>query len=73
MSSTTRSLLEITSNTSPRVPSFLENPHASASATDGLSPRRPMATLMSRPASAKDSRMFWAWAGAWEPQPMTPT
>jgi hypothetical protein len=73
MSSTTRSLLEMMSNTSPRVPLDLEKPQASASVQEGESARRPMETLTSRPASAKESRMFWAWAGACEPQPMTPT
>ena len=30
-------------------------------------------TLTSMPASAKESRRFWGWAGAWEPHPITPT
>lgn len=30
-------------------------------------------TLVSMPASLNESRRFWAWAGAWEPQPITPT
>ena len=29
-------------------------------------------TLVSMPASFRDSRRFWAWAGAWLPQPITP-
>lgn len=31
-----------------------------------------MVTLTSAPASSRESRRFCAWAGAWEPQPMTP-
>jgi hypothetical protein len=64
--------LEMTSNTSPRVPSASVNPTARASAQEGESGRSPITTLTSIPASANESRRFWAWAGAWEPHPMTP-
>ena len=33
---------------------------------------KPIVTLMSLPAAARLSCRFCAWAGAWDPQPMTP-
>mmetsp|Transcript_37732 Transcript_37732/g.63507 ORF Transcript_37732/g.63507 Transcript_37732/m.63507 type:complete len:302 (+) Transcript_37732:1106-2011(+) len=70
MSSITRSLSAITSNTSPMASGL--KPHASASATDLEPARRPTFMLMSSPAASMESRMFCAWAGPWDPQPMTP-
>ena len=64
--------LAMTSKTSPRVPSASVKPTWRASALEGESGRRPMTTLTSMPASAMESRRFWAWAGAWEPHPITP-
>jgi hypothetical protein len=73
MSRMTMSDDEMTSKTSPSVPLALVKPHASASAHEGESLRRPMATVVSfMPASANESRKFCACAGACEPQPMTP-
>jgi len=34
--------------------------------------RRPIDTLISTPASSRESRIFCAWAGAWDPHPITP-
>ena len=28
--------------------------------------------MISAPATSKESRKFWAWAGAWLPHPITP-
>mmetsp|Transcript_8977 Transcript_8977/g.24177 ORF Transcript_8977/g.24177 Transcript_8977/m.24177 type:complete len:209 (-) Transcript_8977:234-860(-) len=68
----TRSDLEMTSKTSPRVPSASLNPTWRASSLDEESGLSPITTLVSMPASARESRRFWAWAGACEPHPMTP-
>jgi hypothetical protein len=72
MRQTIKSLLAMTSKTSPSVPSASVNPTARASSLDGELGRRPMTTLVSMPASASESRRFCAWAGACEPHPMTP-
>ncbi len=64
MSKMTNSLLDAISKTSPRVPSCSLKPQARASASEGDPPLRPIATLMSQPASSSDSRRFCAWAGA---------
>lgn len=64
MSRMTNSLFAAMSKTSPRVPSFSLNPQARASASEAEPPLKPMATLMSLPASCNDSLRFCAWAGA---------
>jgi hypothetical protein len=60
VSSSTKSLEPTMSNTSPSVPAASVNPQARASSLERDDARSPMATLMSSPASASDSRRFWA-------------
>mmetsp|Transcript_14104 Transcript_14104/g.29178 ORF Transcript_14104/g.29178 Transcript_14104/m.29178 type:complete len:259 (-) Transcript_14104:3-779(-) len=69
----TKSEFLITSYISPRVPSSSLKPTALACSKEEDPSRSPMVTLMSVPASFKESAMFWAWAGAWDPHPITPT
>mmetsp|Transcript_12288 Transcript_12288/g.25904 ORF Transcript_12288/g.25904 Transcript_12288/m.25904 type:complete len:254 (-) Transcript_12288:95-856(-) len=69
----TRSEFLMTSYISPRVPSSSLKPTDLASSKEDDPSRSPMVTLISAPTSFKESIMFCAWAGAWEPHPMTPT
>ena len=61
----TKSLLVIMSKTSPRVPSTVLKPQASASSQEGEPSLSAIETLMPfTPASSRESLMFCAWAGA---------
>mmetsp|Transcript_32207 Transcript_32207/g.75900 ORF Transcript_32207/g.75900 Transcript_32207/m.75900 type:complete len:303 (+) Transcript_32207:1094-2002(+) len=72
MRSMTRSLSLITSSCTPRVPLSSSKPTALAAFHDGELSRRPILTLMSDPMVSRVSAKFCAWAGAWEPHPITP-
>jgi len=61
-----------TSSCLPRVPLPSSKPTCLAAAHEAEPSRRPIATGMSEPISFSVSARFWACAGAWEPQPITP-
>ena len=66
----TKSELPTTSYISPKVPFSSLNPTALASLNDGDPALSPIVTVIPVPSNV--SARFWAWAGAWKPQPITP-